>query len=559
MQPNYTQQPQMYSYPLDNNSGSINPKRESSLRAMRMQSGYQNSYISPEALARLNDPFADPIQGNRILISSRMRKTEDTSSSSFTIPLSTTLTNTSAIRIMNVDIPVSGNTINTDNDTLYFSEEVDSSIGIVNGGGPAFNLFAARIPHGVYSATDLANIASTSMQCAQCLSATIVSPANIYSCTYEDTCSSTIRIAAIPGPNMNNVTPFTVLAPTNPQGTIMNHMNNIQVTSILWNAGTNKLTIVTKSKSHGILSGDTIYMLVIRPQFIDTITNNQRYKAPNLTIQNHPITKTDQCDPNSNFISITIDPLKFAAFTDAGITAIPNDTFMIMESSYLSTVAMDRNIGKTLGFTKSTTQSVFEIIGISWNPLSDIATFVTSSPHAFTVGSTVTIIVQGQTLQNQAVTTIQNIQSFSINYPLFTNNIAPAGSLVGAIAYLTDGIIGTTSTLAVSPKKVDLSLQSRDVLIYCKINRTQEVGNFFVPGVNNRFLARVQLTCEPNSFQFNLNADHIVGVFQLDLPIQKINSVTVSLYNETGLLLYDTNGVEWSAVFEFMCDNNGNQ
>ena len=130
---------------------------------------------------------------------------------------------------------------------------------------------------------------------------------------------------------------------------------------------------------------------------------------------------------------------------------------------------------------------------------------------------------------------------------------------MGAIAYLTDGIIGTTSTLAVSPKKVDLSLQSRDVLIYCKINRTQEVGNFFVPGVNNRFLARVQLTCEPNSFQFNLNADHIVGVFQLDLPIQKINSVTVSLYNETGLLLYDTNGVEWSAVFEFMCDNNGNQ
>lgn len=545
----------MYSFPLDNNNSSLNPKREASLRALRMQSGYENSYISPEAMAQHNDPFSDPIQGNRIIISSRLRNTDDDNTSSFTIPFSTTLTNTSAIRIMNVDIPVTGSTINEGNDSLYFSEEV-------GGGSMLFNLFAARLPHGIYTATDLATVIAFAMQCAQCQTSPIVSPANTYTCVYEDTFSNTIRISSTVPSGSSNMTPFAIQAPTLPQGTIMNHMNRLQITSIAWNSTTHMLTFTTKNKTHGIAQGDVIATLIIRPQFLDTVNNNQRYAAPTLTLQNHAITKSDVCDPNSNVISIAMDASLWTVFANANVSFLPNNVFTISESSYLSTMAMERNVGKTLGFTRSVSQSHFDIIGVGYNTSNSVATFITSSPHGFSIGGKVTVYVQGKTLANQTITVIPNDQTFCIHYVSLTsspNNISPAGDISGAQVILTDGTNGTISVMAISPQKVDLTLQSRVVLVHLQINRTQEVGNVFVPNVNHRFMARVQLNTEPGTIQFNHNSEHIIGTFQLDSPIQKINGITISLYNETGLLLYDTHGVEWSAVLEFMCDNNGNQ
>jgi hypothetical protein len=343
----------------------------------------------------------------------------------------------------------------------------------------------------------------------------------------------------------------------NPIGQIMTFTNSLKIVMATWNSQNSILTITTKTNPHGLAPGDVIAQMVIRPIICDPQQQQQQPPQP-FVLRNYQIQKGDSCNMDSNVLSITIDSSLWAAFAQAGITSLPNSSFGIADSSSFTTYAMEKNIGKTIGFTKSVKQTVLSIIGVAFDVASGNVTFTTNVPHALTVGSYVTINMQQQTITSALVTVTPHACAFAIHNSTFTSSFSPAGDLTNAFAFPTDGANHLSSVLAISPQKVDLTLQNRIVLIHCKINGAQEIGNVFVPGVNNRFFARVQLAGDNGAIQFYRNPEHVIGVFQLELPILKVNSVRISLYNETGLVLYDTHGVEWSAVLEFMCDNGGN-
>ena len=492
----------MRSHQQVQNVSTHNPSREAQLRAFRLLSnGSNNMHVPAQQLLDMRDPLASPMQGNRVLFSSRFRNINDSSMSAFTTTLTNTILNPYAMQVLNIDIPATGHNITQDNQILYFVEKVDTTM----------HFFAAYLPVGNFTASDLADVIAISMQNAQCVNYPGTLPQNTYVCTYEDGYTNTIRITA----DVNDF--FNILSPVTPPAQPI-----LSVTKV----NDRTVSITTALKAHGIGKGDIIETLSIRNE------------EGTFIIRNLQILSSDSCDPNSSTFTVTNPNANYVwPFTSTVASA---------QTSSMQTKSMRNNIGPTIGYALSTTTTFIPVL--HFTNRSGTRTLVTALPHGLETGDQADVYV-GST----RVLTI-TVQASSNQFHLSTTS----SLTLTDVQNVPEGNVTLVTKSRMAPNKIDLTSQNRTVLIRCLLNGTTEVGSIFVPSSPTRFLARVQISSAPNTMQYVQESLHSMGVFELPHPIKQLYNVRLELYNENGLTLYDTNGVHWSCVLEFMCDNNGN-
>jgi hypothetical protein len=220
---------------------------------------------------------------------------------------------------------------------------------------------------------------------------------------------------------------------------------------------------------------------------------------------------------------------------------------------------MDRNIAPALGFATSSVPSTGTFIGISNIMLRlATATIVTSIPHRMLAGSRFRLVTK--TGQASGCQIGQVLNDFTFTAAIGTTTGSIPGSLLQVNPenmFVVGQTVSGIDSLCIGSRKIDLSIAKRNVLIRCILNHSIEIGNLFLSHTNTRFLARVQLKAGSNSIQFSTDLDHTQGVYVLPKPINRVDNIRLELYSDTSQGPYDLQGLDWSLLANFICDNDG--
>ena len=253
-------------------------------------------------------------------------------------------------------------------------------------------------------------------------------------------------------------------------------------------------------------------------------------------------------DPQTNLITLVMD--------NSFVWPFGSDSVDHLQGNII-TASMDRNMARHLGFVLSTlsgTKVIVENIRIGL----DSTTMVTASPHRMESNAYFQFVSKTGTVNACRVTSIINEFTFT----------AAIGSTTGSIPgqylqispdqiYIVQQTASGAKSTCIGSSKIDLTVGKRHVLVRCVLNGSYEIGNIFLPQSNMRFLARVQLKSISNSIQFSTDSDHIEGSYIMPKPMNRVDSIRLELYSDSTQKLYDLQGLEWSLLADFVCDNEG--
>jgi hypothetical protein len=302
------------------------------------------------------------------------------------------------------------------------------------------------------------------------------------------------------------------------------------------------LTLNTRNPVHGIATGDTIQFLTL----IDKDNGVQITLQPQTIRLGNGMT----ANPSTNEIQVSL-PTSF-------VWPFTQNVLVNMQGSIV-TASMERNLAKDLGFTVSMPNgSRLQVVNIGIFLVT--CTLITNIPHRMEPGSIFRYVADNQSRDDCVVVSV--INDFTIGVAIGSSPGCIPGSMLHVSPdqnyYLIHKTSSAIDSLRVAPNKIDLSRTKRHVLIRCLLNGSQEIGNVFLPNSNMRFLAQVQLRVASNSIQFSTDSDIIEGSFLFPTPVSKVDSIRLELYSDDTQELFDLQGVDWSLVAHFVCDNEGN-